>query len=256
MNASATVELKSEAIKVSKLLTQEGAEPLQSPFGELAEVQTVKGIGDAANQMTAGESSKEISSRLIDRPTRFGELKQGQGQQDALELPTAPPTTPTELVRDTKEKIAAETNNAMQHHPTMPSLLASSAFGIAPMAASDVRQLIDEGQSSAFPMDEGERDNPVYQPLLIAQQSALVAKQNRRLRIMLGGVFQVLSRNKLEHLSSCKFVVDNALSLGWSVLDIRPLASTFVNFFTLLEDGEIAAFKTPMPCFSGKSLIS
>lgn len=48
-------------------------------------------------------------------------------------------------------------------------------------------------------------------------------EQKNSLKMMLSGVLKCLSSCKLERLSSCLFVVDAALKLDWTILDVRPL---------------------------------
>lgn len=129
--------------------------------------------------------------------------------------------------------LEAEADTIVQRPSTT---LSSPASGTTLLEAPT--ELANEGQSSVPPLLEGEqdfkdppstprRDNPVNQSLDLVPQPRLVAEQRRHLRIMLGGVFQVISNNQFELPQSCKFVVDHVLGIGWSALDIRPLVVTF-----------------------------
>lgn len=154
----------------------------------------------------------------------------------------------------------AEADTIMQRPSTT---LSSPASGTTPLEAPT--ELANEGQSSVPPLLEGEqdfkdppstprRDGPVNQSLKLVPQPSLVAEQRRHLRIMLGGVFQVISNNQFELLQSCKFVVDHILGIGWSALDIRPLVVTFGELFTFLEDGRDSLIQNPTDLFQKEVL--
>ncbi|KAJ8641187.1 hypothetical protein MRB53_017881 [Persea americana] len=160
-------------------------------------------------------------------------------------------------------RFEVEADTIVQCPSTVLSSPASGASGTTPLEAPT--ELANEGQSSVPPMLEGEqdfkaplstpgRDNPVNESLVLVPQPSLVAEQRRHLRIMLGGVFQVLSNNQFELLQSCKFVVDHALGIGWSALDISPLAADFAELFTFLEDWRDSRIQNPIAIFQKEVL--
>lgn len=186
-------------------------------------------------------------------------------------------------------RFEVEADTIVQRPSTVLSSPASGASGTTPLEAptelgnflpflfllnfsfiflaltNDFVNTANEGQSSVPPMLEGEqdfkaplstprRDNPVNESLVLVPQPSLVAEQRRHLRIMLGGVFQVLSNNQFELLQSCKFVVDHALGIGWSALDVRPLAADFAELFTFLEDWRDSRIQNPIALFQKEVL--